>query len=1190
MNISLQELKLRFPAISFRNDLGWRNITSLKIGGGINCLAEPENDIALAELLNYCANNELKSMIIGGGSNIIGQDDEYAGIVIRLNNSNFSTISHGRFHITAGAGTSLSALILYGAEHGFGGLAELSGIPGTMGGAIRMNAGANGKSIGQFVSELCGLHCDGTPWTADKSGIKWGYRSSSIPEDVIITAAILKLPLSDAAEEAKKIHGVLQQRSKTNAKGLTAGCAFKNISSTDPAGRMIEQTGCKKIRCGDAGVSNIHANFIVNHGNATEHDIVELMIKVRCRVIEQTGFYLEPEYRFVNQQTRQQLLNSPAAPKVTVLKGGNSSEREVSLESGHAVADALRKCGYQVTEVDITTPTVTQAMRDAAIVFPVLHGGFGENGELQRRLEQEKIKFIGCGSEASATVFDKITSKQLMDKVGIQTPPWGVITQQSPALPPKLKFPVIVKPPREGSTVGIVLIESAEEWDTAINQAFKFDETELLVEQYIVGTECTIGIVNETPLPMIEIIPPGQMYDYDAKYTHQQGETQYLCPPENISKQQQQAAEKIAMQYYKATGAEGILRVDFIISPDNQYYVLEGNNLPGFTASSLVPKAAIAYGWSFEQLCAKLVHSVYRSTSNLTTKFNKLTIAMILVTLALFAAGIALRCHQLSTKALEYDEIWTLTNYASKPNSIIFSDLGTPNNHPLNSLLIKYSVMTFGASPVALRLFALISGIGVLLASGWLTWEIFKNRFAVVTTVALCSFSGALIHYSQTGRGYMLQTFLLTLLILTIVLYENHRKTLSYLPKIILLTAFPIAAVAAILTLSPSILFITAIALIHWYYLLNQQFQNSSSQNAGKQLLSLLKNNRDLIISYSIIYSFALIWYLSNYAKFKAGQQFGTEINSIAVLLDYLKQFLPKFNGYVLPLVPLLMFIKKSWRKWAVAYLFIILFLICSTLLLRGGPPRTYLPLIPLINIAAAGTMAMIIQLVSNRKIAKKAVIITVSAFIVFCSYNLFSTLNDWQPPDWKKIWQAVQQAFPKSNYFISYPACAGLEISFNNRPQAIMDNCRRVVQPGKFVQIAQPGIISITDSKGSQQSLYVNSAIKPLTKQLAGVNVDIYGIEKITSETKLNRNIVIAYIHPNRPRMAKAAYGHLIYESNITWGVVNSWLSKVALYDKQQQPIRYFILATNDYSLSKEKLLDIEKRSNNVIQFFYIN
>lgn len=610
--ISRPQLETKFPDITFCDNLPWQAITTLKVGKTALLLAEPQNDIGLAKLLSYCATNGIKTVIIGNGSNTIGLDTEFAGIVLRLSSTTFTKFSCGRNHVTAGAGLPLAELIEKSIKHGFGGLAELSGIPGTVGGALRMNAGAHGTTIGQFVSELCGFHLDGTVWTADEDEIEWSYRSNSIPNDVVITAVIFKLPLSTTTIETEKMRKFLQKRQKSNARGLTAGCAFKNISAQDTAGLLIDHAGCKGMQCGDAEISEQHGNFIVNRGQATEHDIMELMIQVRKKVIEQTGFYLTPEYCFANQQTKLQIVNSPQAPKVAVLKGGISNERSVSLASGHAVAKALSNCGYQVAEIDITELKITPTMCEADIVFPVLHGGFGENGELQYLLEQAKIPFIGCSSKAAALVFDKIQSKIVMAKANIPTPTWGVIAPNNPTLPSTLEFPVIVKPPREGSTLGIFLIESADKWDETLAEAFTFAPNELLVEQYISGIECTIGIINEIPLPMIEIIPPGKMYDFDAKYTHLNGDTQYLCPPANISAEQQQTAEGIAMQYYRATGASGILRVDFIITPDNQYYLLEGNNLPGFTASSLVPKAAATFGWSFEQLCAKLVDTALR--------------------------------------------------------------------------------------------------------------------------------------------------------------------------------------------------------------------------------------------------------------------------------------------------------------------------------------------------------------------------------------------------------------------------------------------------------------------------------------------------------------------------------------------------------------------------------------------------
>lgn len=596
-----------FPAIPVKYNIRWRDITTLGTGGEIPLLVEPTDDLSLLELLKFCRKESINNFIIGGGSNVVGPDEFFDGIVIRLSQNDFVKLRMGRQHVTAGAGVRLYDFVAGCARKGFGGIASLAGIPGTIGGALRMNAGAGGVCIGDVISELCGFDKDGNPWSTDGDQIEWGYRCSSIPENVIITAAIFLMPQVDQESELEKINETMRARRQNEPKGRSAGCAFKNVSDREPAGKLLDDAGCKGICCGDAVISGVHANYIINHGGATEKEITELMLEARSKVLRYSGFYLNPEYCFVNHQNRELIEHTPEPLKIVVLMGGNSSEREVSLESGKAVATALRRAGYKVDEVDIRQPEITETMRQADLVFPVLHGGFGENGEIQQLMEQADISFVGCGSEASSIVFDKLKSKRLMDEHGILTPPWGIVTPDRRELPAGLEFPVIVKPPREGSTVGIVMVENAEQWDNALDAAFKYDGNELLVEKYIAGKEATVGIVNGEPMPMVEIQIPGKMYDYDAKYIHAQGHTRYLCPPETITEEQQSIAQGAAMKYFYAADARDLLRVDFIMTPDGEFYMLEGNNLPGFTSSSLVPKASAAAGMSFERLCAKLV-------------------------------------------------------------------------------------------------------------------------------------------------------------------------------------------------------------------------------------------------------------------------------------------------------------------------------------------------------------------------------------------------------------------------------------------------------------------------------------------------------------------------------------------------------------------------------------------------------
>ncbi|QSH41034.1 D-alanine--D-alanine ligase [Lentisphaerota bacterium ZTH] len=603
-----QEFENAFPLLPLKYNVGWREITSLGAGGEVPVLAEPTDDISLAELLKFCHARDIKVYILGGGSDTVGADKPYTGIVVRLCQNDFIRVRPGRKHVTAGAGVRLSDLVSISARRGFGGIAPLAAIPGTVGGAVRMNAGAHGVSIGDYIAELCGYDMTGTPWSASGSELEWRYRQSSVPKDVIITAAILRLPECDTAEELRKISEELKHRRAKEPRGRSAGCAFKNVSADEPAGRLIDYCGLKSCISGEAYVSEKHANYIINSKHASEDDIINLMSQIRRCVAEETGLYLRPEVCFVDSEGRDRVCSATPAPRVAVLKGGSSSEKEVSLQSGAAVADALRDCGYDVDEVWVTDCEVTERIKKADVVFPALHGGWGENGELQQLLEDDKLCFVGCGSAASRKVFDKLLSKKIMDDTNIPTPRWCVVNRDRREISVELNFPVIVKPPREGSTVGIYKALDEKCLDACLDKAFKYDD-ELLIEEYIKGPEITVGIIDGRALPVIEIVTPNGFYDYDAKYLHNNGATNYLCPPEHVDEAIQKKASELALKFYEVTGSRDLLRVDFIIGSDGVPYMLEGNNIPGFTSDSLVPKACRKAGISFERLCAELVRA-----------------------------------------------------------------------------------------------------------------------------------------------------------------------------------------------------------------------------------------------------------------------------------------------------------------------------------------------------------------------------------------------------------------------------------------------------------------------------------------------------------------------------------------------------------------------------------------------------
>ena len=287
--------------------------------------------------------------------------------------------------------------------------------------------------------------------------------------------------------------------------------------------------------------------------------------------------------------------------QVAVLKGGISAEREVSLESGAAIAAGLRTAGYDVTEIDVISSDFTvPAGVDA--VFIALHGTFGEDGGAQARLEVLGIPYVGAGVEASRIAFDKLLTEQCLMAAGVPVPDSEVLRAGQSRT---LSLPVVVKPPREGSSVGCHLVFNASEWDAAFAEALTHD-AEVMVQQFIPGREFTVGIVNGQVLPVVEIVPAGEWYDYAAKY--QADTTRYVVPAE-LSSEKTEEMQNVAMKTFEALGARGFGRVDFRMTPSGDLFVLELNTIPGFTSHSLLPKAAAAAGIEFPELCDRIMRT-----------------------------------------------------------------------------------------------------------------------------------------------------------------------------------------------------------------------------------------------------------------------------------------------------------------------------------------------------------------------------------------------------------------------------------------------------------------------------------------------------------------------------------------------------------------------------------------------------
>ena len=289
---------------------------------------------------------------------------------------------------------------------------------------------------------------------------------------------------------------------------------------------------------------------------------------------------------------------------IAVLMGGYSAEREISLISGKAVYDALVRCNVDCFAFDLTRDNLDDLWdKDFKKAFIVLHGRGGEDGYIQSQLDKRNIPFTGSGAHASSLCMDKSKTKDLCGKKNIPLSPSIVATKGYDIEKIYFPFPWVVKPTLEGSSIGITKVNGHQELNGALELAWRYDDN-ALIEQWIEGEEYTVAILGERALPSIKIFSDQVFYDYDAKYLS--NKTKYLCPSD-LSKDEEDNIQALALEAFKATEASGWGRVDFITDKDRNPYLLEVNTVPGMTSHSLVPMAAKAVGISFEELVVKIL-------------------------------------------------------------------------------------------------------------------------------------------------------------------------------------------------------------------------------------------------------------------------------------------------------------------------------------------------------------------------------------------------------------------------------------------------------------------------------------------------------------------------------------------------------------------------------------------------------
>ena len=323
--------------------------------------------------------------------------------------------------------------------------------------------------------------------------------------------------------------------------------------------------------------------------------------------------------------------------KIAVLFGGTSSERDVSIASGSQVVKALREAGHDVIAVDTATGvlneqdekrllnagvapappdqatlgqlsgTATTILQSAALpevdcIFLALHGGTGENGTVQALLDLLGVPYAGSGLLGSAVAMDKEISKRLFLAAGVPTPEWLMAPATPLEVEEKIGWPAIVKPSKQGSTVGLSIVKKPEDLQRAIDEAFRHDD-EVIIERFIPGRELTVPILGSDPLPVGEIIVDREIFDYETKY--QAGMAQEIFPA-YLTDQQTMEVQALALKAHTALKLGGYSRIDFRLDPDGRFWCLEANTLPGMTAASLFPKGAAAAGMTFPEVCDRI--------------------------------------------------------------------------------------------------------------------------------------------------------------------------------------------------------------------------------------------------------------------------------------------------------------------------------------------------------------------------------------------------------------------------------------------------------------------------------------------------------------------------------------------------------------------------------------------------------
>jgi len=606
--------------------------TSWRVGGKAKRFYQPRDADDLALFLSQLMDDE-QVIWIGLGSNLLVRDGGIEGTVICTSGVLKGIEQLDENTVRVEAGVACAKVARFCARTGLTGAEFMVGIPGTMGGALSMNAGAFGGETWALVKAVETVNRQGQRFLRKPAEFEISYRQVTGVEGEWFIAAHLGLTPGNGKQSSARIKELLEKRNVTQPTGQpSGGSTFRNPAG-DYAGRLIEACGLKGFCIGGACISDKHANFIINTGSATATDIESLITHIADIVEKTHGVRLQPEVHIVGDQQAMSLddylsaVDARTQPpesgrnmykpviqdprdfgKVAVLLGGWSAEREISLNSGNAVLAALKRRGINAMAIDVGDDVLIQlAQGKFDRVFIALHGRGGEDGVIQGALDIMRVPYTGSGVLGSSLSMDKLRSKQLWRGAGLPTPPYAIINQQTDydQLVKAIGLPMAVKPVFEGSSLGITKVTHVADIAAAWHSAQQLDDL-VLAEKWITGSEYTAAILIGEALPLIRIETPREFYDYEAKYTA--NDTRFICPC-GLDKAQEQALQRLAMQAFETLACKGWGRIDFICDKDNEPWLIEANTIPGMTDHSLVPLAAKAAGIEFDELVWRILET-----------------------------------------------------------------------------------------------------------------------------------------------------------------------------------------------------------------------------------------------------------------------------------------------------------------------------------------------------------------------------------------------------------------------------------------------------------------------------------------------------------------------------------------------------------------------------------------------------